>query len=222
LIVTVEETVRARVAQLIDQSDSLSAGNKHGQCTDERQQQSCSAWLTAAQNVVHLIFNSDTAPYRQKADRIVSRNHGYVIHDAVGELGAVLRSLLHDADAGLLASVADKARAEAFDDFLEHAAAYHRDSRKNEAGVIAGVVFEDTLRRICRKLAITEKGQKLDGLISELSTSGELSAVKAKRARVAAAVRTKASHAQWDEFELEDVRATIDFTRELIAAKLDA
>ena len=64
-------------------------------------------------------------------------------------------------------------------------------------------------------------GLKLDGLISELTTRGELSGVKAKRARVAAHVRTKARHSQWSEYELEDVRATIDFARELISAKLD-
>lgn len=219
---TVEEVVKTRVAELIEQSGKLSVGNEHGQCVNERQLQACSAWLTAAQNAVHLICTSETAPYRQKADQIASRNHGYVAHDAVGELAAVLRNLLSDADAGLLASVADRARAETFDDFLDHADAYYRDSLKNESGVIAGVVFEDTLRRICRKQGISEKGQKLDGLISELSSNGELSAVKAKRARVAAHVRTKASHAQWQEFELEDVRATIEFTRELIAAKLDA
>ncbi len=145
-------------------------------------------------------------------------NHGYVIHAAVGELAAVLQSLLTDADAGLLASVADRARAETFDDFLDHAEAYAKDNRKSESGVIAGVVFEDTLRRICTKLGIAEKGVKLDALISELAARGELSAVKAKRARAAADVRTKATHAQWSEFEVSDVQATISFTRELIAS----
>ena len=105
---------------------------------------------------------------------------------------------------------------------MDHADAYFADDRKNESGVIAGVVFEDTLRRICRKESITEKGLNLDSLISELTNKGHLTPIKAKRARVAAHVRTKASHAQWDEFELTDVRATIEFTRELIASKLDA
>lgn len=155
-------------------------------------------------------------------DKVAASDHGYAIHTAVGELAAVLHSLLADADAGLLASVADRARAEVFDDFLDHAEAYFRDGRKNEAGAISGVVFEDTVRRVCRKHSITEKGQQLDQLISALAAKGELTAVKAKRARAAAAVRTKATHAQWTEFELPDVQATIEFTRELIAAKLDA
>jgi hypothetical protein len=65
-----------------------------------------------------------------------------------------------------------------------------------EAGVIAGVVFEDALRRICRKHRITEKDVNLDSLISALVKIGALTDMKAKRARVAAHVRTKATHAQ--------------------------
>ena len=61
---------------------------------------------------------------------------------------------------------------------------------------------------------------KLDALISELSSNGILTAVKANRARAAADVRTKATHAQWDEFELDDVRAAISLTREHIKAEL--
>lgn len=219
--VSVEEKIHQRLADLIAQSKSLSVGNEYGQCVQEEQRAECSAWITAAQNAVHLVFTSPNAPYRLKADRIAGCTHGFTIHRAVGELSSVLRSMVVDANAGLLASVANQVRAKTFDDFLDHADAYLKEMRKNEAGVIAGVVFEDTLRQICRNEGIAEKGLKLDGLISELTNRGELSGVKAKRARVAAHVRTKASHAQWDEYEIEDAKATIDFTRELISAKLD-
>ena len=217
---TIEDSIRTRLTQLVAESSALSVGNQNDQCVDPRQEAACSAWLTAAQNAVHLVVSQPDAPYRKKADRIADARHGYVIHRAVRELASVVSALLTDADAGLLSAVADQARAEAFDDFLDHAAHYLRSSKKQEAGVISGVVFEDSLRRICRKLAISEKGQKLDDLISELATTGELTAVKAKRARAAADVRTKATHAQWDEFELDDVRSTIEFTRELIESKL--
>ena len=145
-----------------------------------------------------------------------------MINTAVGEVAAVLAALQIDGDSGLLVSVADRARAETFDDFLDHADAYLQGNRDREAGVIAGVVFEDALRRVCRKNEIVEKERKIDELISTLSSKGEISAIQAKRARVAAHVRTKATHAQWDEFGLDDVRATIEFTRELIVSKLDA
>lgn len=219
---TIEANLRQRLAELIDRSGALSKGDEYGQCTFDSQMAECSAWLTAAQNAVHLIVSLEKSPYRMKADRIANAEHGYAIPGAVAEFASVLRALLADVDAGLLASVANQARAETFDDFLDHADAYYSEKRKNEAGVIAGVVFEDTVRQICRKEGIAEKGEKLDGLISELAARGELTGVKAKRARVAAHVRTKASHAQWDEFELEDVKAAVEFSRELIAAKLDA
>ena len=217
----IEQKLRDRFAELIGRGGSLSKGDEHGQCTSETQAAECSAWLTMAQNAVHLVLRDPQAPYRAKADRIANSNHGYVIHDAVRELSSVLQALIKDVDDGLLASVANQVRAETFDDFLDHAQAYYDIKRKNEAGVIAGVVFEDTLRQICRKHGIPEKGEKLDGLISELTNRGELTGIKAKRARAAAHVRTKASHAQWDEFELDDLKATIDFTRELIESNLD-
>lgn len=147
----IEESIKTRIGQLLTQSGSLAVGNEHGQAASERQCQECSGWLVSAQNAVHLVCNSPTMPYRAKADALVARQHGWVIHAAVGEMAAILRVLLVDADAGLLASVTDQVRAEAFDDFLDHADTYLRDTRKNEAGAIAGVVFEDTSRRLCRK-----------------------------------------------------------------------
>jgi hypothetical protein len=218
----VEAAVKKRIKQLLKQSSHLTLANNDSFAVDDRQVQECSAWMASAQNAFYLVCDSQNAPYRVRADRVVNGKHGWRINTAVGELAALLRHLLVDAEAGLLTSVADRARAETFDNFLDHADAYFVDGRKNESGVIAGVVFEDTLRRVCRKEGVSEKGLKLDGLISELTNRGKLSAIKAKRARVAAHVRTKASHAQWDEFELADVRATIEFTRELVTAKLDA
>jgi hypothetical protein len=216
----IEEAVRARINALLHEAQDLWHGNENDQCVDPHQMASCSGWLTAAQNAVHVIVSAPDAPYRKKVDRIAEASHGYGAHDAVREVSLVLINLLRDADAGMLATVADQARAETFDDFLDHASYYLKNSRKQEAAVIAGVVFEDATRRVCRKLGIAEKGEKLDTLISVLATRGEFTGVKAKRARAAADVRTRATHAQWDEFELEDVRATIELARELIEAKL--
>lgn len=77
--------------------------------------------------------------------------------------------------------------------------------------------FEDTVRRLCRRDELEEKGQKLDTLITELTNKGVFNGVKAKRARAAAHIRNKASHAQWDEFGIDDIKATIEFKREVIS-----
>lgn len=181
----------------------------------------CRAWITSALNAICVLCPDENNSYRKRADEIAKRDSGYMLPDDVYEFRCLLLSLLKDIDAGLLMSIADRASAETFDDFLDHAVAYISENRKQEAGVIAGVVFEDCLRRICRKHQKWEKDINLDQLISTLAKIGVLTATKAKRARAAAHIRTKATHAQWDEFDLHDVSAAVEITRELILHELD-
>jgi hypothetical protein len=119
-----------------------------------------------------------------------------------------------------LTTVENHAIAVTFDDFLDHGVEYLKHGRKDEAAVIAGIVFEDTIRRICRVLAISEKGVPLDTLISELAKQGVITALEAKRARAAAGLRTSAAHARWEEIKLGDVAPAIELTKELIGAHL--
>jgi hypothetical protein len=110
----------------------------------------------------------------------------------------------------------DAARAEVFDDLLDQADHFLKAGKVAPAGVTAGVVFEDTVRRACDKLGKTQKGESLEQLIIFLEKNGHIASVKAKRARAAAGLRTSATHAQWDEFQAGDVTATIAITRELV------
>jgi len=210
------DSVVNRLNQLVVDAGRLSCGDDENDCAvDSDQVADCEAWLVSAQNAVQLCTPLGSA-YRAKMDSLASGHHGWIVNQAVGKGRAVLRSLLQDAQAGLLVSVASHAQAEVFDDFLDDAEAYLERDRKNEAGAIAGVVFEDTTRRYARSLSLPEKDVKLDEVISSLASGGHVSAVQAKRMRVAAHVRTKATHAQWDEFEAGDVSATIHITRELV------
>ena len=121
---------------------------------------------------------------------------------------------------GLLTTVENHAIAVTFDDFLDHGAEYLKYGRKDEAAVIAGIVFEDAIRRICRVLGVTEDGVKLDTLVTELAKQGVLTSLKAKRARAAAGLRTSAAHARWEQIDLADVAPVIELTKELIGAHL--
>lgn len=218
---TVEDRVVARIGELVREAERLGRGNEYGQVFNDRHKEECGGWITAALNAVQLVCPNPENAYRKRAEALAARHAGYTVQTVVAELAFVLRNLLADLQAGLLTSITDRARAETFDDFLDHAAAYLKDQRKQEAGVIAGVVFEDSLRRVARKHGLNEKGENLDNLISQLAKLEVLSGSKTKRARAAAHVRTKATHAQWDEFDLADVAATIEFTRELISTELE-
>ena len=215
-----EKRIRSKFDELITSSATLKHGDTYGQVRNSQHSQACTAWLTSAQNLAHLVLGLSSNPYKTSVDKICSKDHGYCIHDAVGAVPSILASLLRDIDNGLISSIENQAKAVVFDDFLDHAKKYAKQSLPRESGVISGVVFEDTLRTICRNHNIEEKGQKLDELISVLAKKEIFNPLKAKRARVAAHVRTKASHAQWDEFEMSDVQATIEFTEELITNNL--
>lgn len=219
---TIQSRLRGRLEALLNEGETLRAGGMDGYARDVTQRQLCSGWLTSAQHIVQLITPNLLSPYRMKVDSLARAPMTPMINHAVGEVVEVLKSLIVNVDAGLLTSIVNSAQAEVFDEFLDHASEYVKRGRKEEGGVIAGVVFEDTIRRICKRMSIQEAGVKLDQLISALANGGVISGVKAKRARAAAAVRTSATHAQWTEFEISDVEATIQTTKELIDAHLDS
>jgi hypothetical protein len=214
----IENNIRARILEIIAETPEE---DEYAQVT-AYDVGHCRAWITTVINAIQVLCPDETSPYRKQADNVSKRETGYTIHHDVNELKSLLKFLLKDIEAGLLISIADRASAETFDDFLEHAVAYLNENRKEQAGVIAGVVFEDSLRRICRKHEIEDKNISLDDLISALTKIGVLTATKAKRARVAAHVRTKATHAQWNEFDISDISPSINFTRELIRQELNA
>jgi hypothetical protein len=217
---TVDQKITSRIDELIAQSTGLTRELSDDPATFQAQIGSCKGWLGATQSIVELACPQHH-PYVRQFDQIMTHARGGAVPGFVEEAASVLRHLLDNIKDGLITSIVDQAAAEAFDDFLDHGEAYLTAGRKDPAGVIAGVVFEDTIRRICRKNSISEADQKLDYLITELTKPPVLTATKAKRARAAAGVRTKATHAQWTEFDAADVESTIKLTRELLDDHLD-
>jgi hypothetical protein len=133
-----------------------------------------------------------------------------------------LENILEEIELGLIGSITAQVQAELFDDFLEHGEHYLDAGRTNEGGVIAAIVFEDTLRRPARKHQITEKDRPLDQVISDLVKLKALTGLEAKKSRVYAEVRAKVAHAQWDEVKESDVREVIGFLNSSLLPKLSA
>jgi hypothetical protein len=211
-IVAGAKTPKERVEQLLAETKAFPMAYDSAHQT---------AWLVAAQHIVQIVCPLHDDLYRQQAT--LYANRGTTLTDKqpfISGMIALLERLLEDMESGFLTSLENHAIAATFDDFLDHGAEYLKHGRKDEAGVIAGIVFEDTVRRICRVRNIVERGIALDTLITELLKQGVLTALKAKRARAAAGLRTSAAHARWEEFEAGDVRPVIELTRELIDTQL--
>ena len=208
----IEERVNAKLQDLIAGGDALTTEN--GLVRDTAHHSECQGWITEALNIIELAVPLPENPYRARVARIGAQIAG--LPGVVGSISVILSALLKDIDAGLLGHLGNKIRAETFDDFLDHAEAYRADGRKMEAGVIAGVVFEDTVRRIYRDKVGDDKGRSLEDLINGLARREVITGQQSKQAKVGSHVRTKATHAQWDEFDMAGVEATIQFTRGLL------
>lgn len=180
----------------------------------------CRAWAVAALHAVEQACNHEGAYVKSFRALQEQCHQGLVMVSAVANMTELLGRLRKDMDDGLLSSVMNRVRAETYDDLLDHAAAYLQDGRKDPAGILAGVIFEDTIRRIARDAGVPEQGHSLEDLINALAKTPRLPGTKPKRAKAAAHVRTKATHAQWNEFDASDVEATIALTRELIDTNL--
>lgn len=217
------EQVRRKIEELITEGGALAGGNIAGQVHGSDHSAACKGWLAAADNIVS-ICTSPFDAYRNAANRIIlsSTTSGLMINDRVGDFVALLTNLLADLDRGLVASVINRTRAETLDDMLHAAEEYHRRGRNEGAGVLSTAVFEDTVRRISRKVELTEAGVNTDTLIAELARGGTISKIVASRCRAAAGVRNKALHAQWGDFTPNDVRTVIDLTRELLETHLSS
>lgn len=211
---TNEEAITKRLEELIEAGKLLHLEeNAHAESV---------GWIASALNIVVILFSDVDNIYRKEiSNTCFMLDEGRCNIDyAVDVINSVLKNIRSDMKYGLVLSIENKAIAETFDEFLEHGRAYFEENRKMESGVICGVVFEDSIRKLCKKHNIEESGVKLDSLIGSLTKIGVIKGIKGKRARVAADVRTKATHAQWTEFELSDVSETIEITQELISYHL--
>lgn len=213
----IEEKIKTKIVGLINRGRSL--GSLDGTIRNEQHFGQLEGWLVEANNIVQLAVPITQNAYRQRMEKVTDPE-GKSIVRCVASAAEILNALLLDIDAGLLGDLGNKIRAETFDDFLDHAESYRREGRKMEAGVIAGVVFEDTVRRVYRGKIDDDKGTPLEQLINALATRGIITGQQSKQAKVAAHVRSKATHAQWDEFDLIGIDNTIQITKTLLREHL--
>jgi hypothetical protein len=93
-----------------------------------------------------------------------------LLDNAISQMSALLTGLKGDIEAGMIVDLEARVSGETFDDLLDHAAAYLSEGRHEPAGVLAGVVFEDTIRRLSAKHGIDPAGKELDSLLNALKS----------------------------------------------------
>ena len=175
------------------------------------------SWISSSANIIFLTAMPDSYFY-QECQRIITDEKlkdGMPFH-VIQKLTGLLESLKNEIESGFFRQLEYIFTASAFDDFLDHASQFHKSGKKTESSVLSSVVFEDTIRKIAKKNEVEEAGSNLELIIDTLVKQNVFTPVKAKRIKGYSAVRNKALHAQWDDFDLSDIGQLIKGTREII------
>lgn len=226
----IDSNINARLEDLISQGTVLSKPNMtNGRSsvltrTSNSQFNQICGWVASTENLLRMLFKGDVFnSYLSQIStyRISIQASPTISHVYAGSIHQVLIALKIDLQHGLVGDLEGKIQAITFDDFLDHAEEYCKQKRHMESGVIAGVVFEDTIKKLCAKYQIPVNSDKLENHINALTAAQIITGTKAKRCKSAAGVRTQATHAKWDQFDLQDVKETISISRELIADHME-
>lgn len=138
----------------------------------------------------------------------------------------LLHGIEENINNGLFQKLENKVSAVIFDDFLDAAELYLEKNMKIQSSVIVSVVFEDTIKNICRKnnLIVREKNRdrdnSLETLINALTSANVFDKPTSNLGKAAASLRNYALHSNWENIEEATVRQILLFNRNLISKYL--
>lgn len=218
------EKLNSRIQDLIDKSKYLldtvrySAEYGYDYWINESYNVEAYAWITSTIHSIGLVtpqgsyYFSELEAIRKHEDMSSS---SVAVH-IVRKLSGLLISIRQDLEAKLIGDIEYLFAASVFDDFLEHAKEFHGKGMKQESAVLAGIVFEDTVRKIAKKNAIEESGKNIDRIIDDFVKASIINTAKAKKLKSFADTRNSAVHAQYDEIDIKDVGHLISGVQELL------
>ncbi|WP_235919294.1 DUF4145 domain-containing protein [Aureimonas psammosilenae] len=131
------------------------------------------------------------------------------------EVFAVFEAAREDFEGGYLADVRNVIQAEVFSDELDQARNLLSAGYKAPSAVIAGVVLETTLRRMCVDRQLSTG--KLDKMNSDLAKAGAYNLLVQKRITALADVRNNAAHGHPTQFKDDDVADMINYIESFVA-----
>ncbi len=213
-----KDTITKRFQELVEQGQQLVGHmNKDAYYVSAHDIPLFQAWLSSVSNILETASPPNSF-FLNEAKRLMTNEEMKfsISTGVVSKMLGLLQSAQQEWVKGLLRKIEYILAAETFDNFLDHAAVYHKGNKKIEAAVLASAVLEDTVKKIASKNGLSTKGQSLEPLIEELSKNGVITPVKAKRIKAFSGVRNHALHAEWNDFDTKDVGEMIKGIKELI------
>jgi hypothetical protein len=134
------------------------------------------------------------------------------------DLKAIFLAAQEDYEGGYLRSIRNLVQAEVFSSELDQARELLATGYKAAAAVVAGIVLETGLRRMCQDRSL-DLG-KLDRMNAALSKNGVYSLLVQKRITALADIRNNAAHGHPDQFNERDVLDMISYVENFLSEHL--
>jgi hypothetical protein len=159
-------------------------------------------WKTKARHLLATACGQDSIHFKDFVER---EQGGFYSssHSTLLQVRAVFHAAKEDFDGGYLNSVRSMVQAEVFSTELDQANELMKGGYIVAAAVIAGVVLETTMRRLCDDAAI-DTGS-LNKMNADLTKAGVYNLLANKRITALADIRNNAAHGHTDRFTKNDV-----------------
>lgn len=207
-----------RFAELATQLAAVSATRINTQTSFnsgfEVDSESYTNWKTKARHLLTLVCGQDSIHYKDFVDK--EKGGSYLTsYDTLMQVRAVFEAAQEDFDGGYMNSVRNMVQAEVFSNELDQANELMKGGYTTAAAVIAGVVLETTMRRMCDDAGI-EAGN-LNKMNADLTKASVYNLLVSKRITALADIRNNAAHGHADKFTKSDVEDMIDKVESFVA-----
>jgi len=174
-------------------------------------------WQVKVRNLILMVCGGDSQHFLAFEKHETPMFVGDSNYNVLLRQNAVLLAAKDDYEGGYLSKLRDLIAAEVFGSEISQAQELFHANYLSAAAVVAGVVLETSLRRLCQDngLAIGN----LDKMNADLAKAGIYNSLVQKRLTALAAVRNSAAHGKPEEFRKDDVSAMIRDVERFVAFK---
>jgi len=217
LIARVDELMKSRITKSGGVTRYPTGGAIVHESEDHLDEVLVTQWAASCLHLLVSIFGKESDHYR------IFKDLASVLTDYsngtrnVKKAVAIMMAAKEDVEQGYVADSRSLIQAEIFDDLLEQASHFLDTRYHGPAALIAGIVLEEALRRLCLQNNIALRPRAMIGEMNDaLAKTGLYNNVVKTRISAIAAIRNQAAHGQWKDFDVKDVEQMIDWVRSFL------